>query len=855
VGESFPAARSPDDQRTRDELSTPSGRDRPVASGAPDARYDVSDEISRGGMGRVRVAHDRTLDRIVAVKELLHDTPVARLRFDREVKITARLQHPAIIPIYDAMQADGAAPSYSMRLVAGRSLDVWIGEAKSLEARLALLPNVIAVADAIAYAHSKSIIHRDLKPHNVLIGDFGETVVIDWGIAKDLTLADDELDGEAADDPDRPLRVTMTGAVLGTPVYMAPEQARGARVDERADVYALGAILYHVLVARPPESGGRTDAVPGRAAVEPRVALPRGVPRDLVAVVNQAMARDPAARYPSARELAADLHRFQTGQLVSARRYSAGTLARRFVRRHRAAVVAGALVIGALAIGSAVSVRRIQDERDVADTRLVAAEDIMQFMVSDLRDRLEPLGKLDMLEGIGDRVDRYYRTIDAADHPEGEAGRNELARRIEARRLVGDVKWAKGDSDGALVAYQERVALAHRLGREDLVAAAECSIGYILADRGDAAGALAAYTRALGAATASGDLPSLANAQMRLGDAARGKNDLERAQTAYELALVSARSAVAAEPSDVVRRLRVGELQNKLGDVLQARGDVVGALAQFRGGRDELLVVATQHPERTQALRSLSVADSWIGDLLHRQGDPRGALAAFRQSQALAKTLAGREPLNQEWQRDVAIDHQTIADVLQEIGDRTAAAAELREALAIHERHAAIDPSSVGAQSDVAYVVAAQARLCEDPACAARGYRRAVELYRAVEARDPDNAEYAFYRIADELELAKRLHVLRDPGALAMAREAVASAAAWTRTAPADADGPVLVAHGKLVVAEIIARTPGDAAESRRLAGEALASYRAVSMDTLRGQFFAGTADELALAESLARGR
>jgi tetratricopeptide (TPR) repeat protein len=282
---------------------------------------------------------------------------------------------------------------------------------------------------------------------------------------------------------------------------------------------------------------------------------------------------------------------------------------------------------------------------------------------------------------------------------------------------------------------------------------------------------------------------------------------------------------------------------------------VVGALAQFRSGRDELLVVVTQHPERTQALRGLSVAESWIGDLLHRQGDPRGALAAFRQSQALGVTLAGREPLNQEWQRDVAIDHQTIADVLQEMGDRAAAAAELREALAIHERHVAIDPSSVGAQSDVAYVVGVQARLCEDPRCAAQGYRRAVELYRAVSARAPDNADYAFHRIANELELAKQLHVLHDPGALAMAREALAAAAAWTRTAPDDADGSVLLGHGKLVVAEIIAPTPGGAAESRRLAGEALAAYRAVSMDTLRGQFFAEAAGELARAESLARGR
>jgi tetratricopeptide (TPR) repeat protein len=845
---------SPDELRTREE-SYPArdrGGDRGASSGL-EARYQAGKEISRGGMGRIQIAHDRKLDRVVAIKELLHDTPIARLRFDREAKITARLQHPAIIPIYDAIVSEDSAPAYSMRWVAGRSLDAMIGEATTLEARLALLPNVIAVADAIAYAHSKSIVHRDLKPLNVLIGDFGETVVIDWGIAKDLTLADDEFDG-AESDGDRPARVTMTGAVLGTPAYMAPEQARGARVDERADVYALGAILYHLLTAHPIDAGSTTARAHDRSPTAAE-ALPRGVPRDLVAVVSKAMADDPAARYPTARELAADLHRFQTGQLVSAQRYSTGMLAGRFVRKHRTAVVATALVVGALSIGGVISVRRIQAERDIADTRLVAAEDLMQFIANDLRDRLEPLGKLELLEGVGDRVDRYYRTIDAADQLEGSAGRQELARRIEARRLLGDVKLAKGDSDGALVMYQERLALADRLGSTELLASAEIAIGDVRGRRGDAREALAAYTRALVHATASTDPWTLATVQRRIGTVHQDQGDLERARTTFVAALELARRAVAEHPSDVARLLGVTESQSRLGDILHFQGDDAGALAYYRSGRDALLPVAAQRPEHSQVLRSLSAFHGRIGEILRGQGDLPGALEAFRQSQALGLTLAAREPLNQDWQRDVAIDHQTIANVLQEQGDRKTAEAELRAAQAIYERRAAIDPSSVVAQGDVASVAGDEARLCADSVCAARAYRRASELYRALAARAPTEASYAFFRTWTQLQLASHLHVLHDPGALAVARDGLAAASAWAQTTPADVDGPLLIAHGKVVVAQIVASTAGGAAESRRLAGEALQAYRAVPVATLRAQFFAETSHELELAESLAHGR
>src|SRR5439155_23444057 len=172
--------------------------------------------------------------------------------------------------------------------------------------RLALVPNALAVCDAIAYAHSQGVIHRDLKPKNVLIGHFGETVVIDWGLAKDMTAVVPELDDgpfrTASLAPDQ----TAVGTVMGTPAYMPPEQALGEAVDERADVYALGALLFHLLAGKPPVTGRSTADVLAQIVAGPLPSLAevqRDVPPDLLAIVAKAMAFEPEDRYPSAREL------------------------------------------------------------------------------------------------------------------------------------------------------------------------------------------------------------------------------------------------------------------------------------------------------------------------------------------------------------------------------------------------------------------------------------------------------------------------------------------------------------------------------------------------------------------------
>jgi eukaryotic-like serine/threonine-protein kinase len=342
--------------------------------------YEVTGEFARGGLGRILSARDAVLDRPVALKELLVGDPASAERFLREALTTARLQHPNIVPVYEAGRWPSGSPFYAMKMVSGQSLDRVIREARSLDGRLALIPNVLAVAEAIAYAHQQRIIHRDLKPANVLVGSFGETVVIDWGLTKDLAAHSAPGDvgaGPRAVGSPGSASPTMDGSIMGTPSYMPPEQAAGEPVDERADVYALGAVLYHVLAGRPPYEGGSGFAILRAVLAGPPAPLEErqsGVPGDLVAITKKAMARDPADRYPSAKELAEDLRRFQTGQLVGAHRYSLGELVARWIRRNLALVLVASAAIAFFAVGAGVSVRRIIEERDRANMARAAAE-------------------------------------------------------------------------------------------------------------------------------------------------------------------------------------------------------------------------------------------------------------------------------------------------------------------------------------------------------------------------------------------------------------------------------------------------------------------------------------------------
>jgi serine/threonine protein kinase len=333
-------------------------------------RYRPIREIARGGMGRVIEAFDTQLGRTVALKEILDEHHDARARFDREVEITARLEHPSIVPLYDAGRNATGMPFYVMRKVGGDPLDVLIGNASNLDQRLRLLPHVLALADAVAHAHARGVIHRDLKPSNVLVGELGETVVIDWGLAKLIGESDQPMPETSASDSLH----TRAGTVFGTPGFMPPEQLRGELVDERADVYALGGCLFHVLAGeRPPETTPASFAI-------------AGAPPELLTIIRKAMAPEREQRYLDAGGFSEDLRRFLGGQLVAAHHYPVHARIARWLRRHRTLVAVISLALVVSIAGGVWAVRRILAEQALTEEALAReqqrADDLLVLQAS-----------------------------------------------------------------------------------------------------------------------------------------------------------------------------------------------------------------------------------------------------------------------------------------------------------------------------------------------------------------------------------------------------------------------------------------------------------------------------------------
>jgi WD40 repeat protein len=348
----------------------------PTAGESESARYEFGEVFARGGLGQIRRGFDRVLGRTIAIKETL--APGGVERFTREAQVTARLDHPAIVPVHDlGVHADGR-PYYCMKLIDGRSLEEVIAGTRGLGERLLLLPNIVTVGEAVAFAHDRGVLHRDLKPANILIGNFGETWIIDWGLTGYLESTDP--DPPAAVDRAR-AHLTQTGEWLGTLPYMAPEQRAGRRIDQRADVYGLGAVLYHTLSGSRPYAdipGDRLDEHVLRSAPTGLERLAPEVPPDLLTIVARAMARDPDARYPDVRTLVEELRRFLAGRLVAAHTYGLRETVRRWARRHRSVLAVASLAVVALTAMGLYSVLRITDERNTAVRNEALARDHQQ---------------------------------------------------------------------------------------------------------------------------------------------------------------------------------------------------------------------------------------------------------------------------------------------------------------------------------------------------------------------------------------------------------------------------------------------------------------------------------------------
>ncbi|MDP7035322.1 MAG: protein kinase, partial [Planctomycetota bacterium] len=330
------------------------------------SRYDHVCQINRGGMGEILRALDPHANREVAIKILPHerrDHLRACSKFLQEARLTAGLDHPNIVPIYEVGFSSEWGLYYSMKLVQGKTLAETLalcrpGGRLGVYGRGRALRDFLKVCEAMALAHSRGVIHRDLKPSNIMLGAFGEVVVMDWGLAKQIDTGRDSHESEilgpfgvsrdSVTSGSSSPYTTVEGAVMGTAAYMPPEQAAGqiSEIDVRSDIYSLGAILYEILTLTPPFRGrdrnvlmdqvrsGKFDP-PGERAPEERV------PRELEAAVLKAMSRKKEERYAQVDALQADIEAFLEGRTLVAAEYTTWQRAIKWMSRNRMACVVG----------------------------------------------------------------------------------------------------------------------------------------------------------------------------------------------------------------------------------------------------------------------------------------------------------------------------------------------------------------------------------------------------------------------------------------------------------------------------------------------------------------------------------
>jgi tetratricopeptide (TPR) repeat protein len=711
----------------------------------------VTGALGSGGMGEVYRAFDERLNRTVALKAIREERRLsadARDRFLREARTLSALDHPNICRIHEYIEADDGN-FLVLELIEGVTLAkaVEMGMSRARKLRIA-----IQICDALAAAHRKGIVHRDLKEENVMIAADGTVKVLDFGIAR--RGEEEEAPAPSAGPQDEPIenaatlvfpvrgarvtplaplqyQLTQHGLAVGTPATMSPEQAVGGISTPASDMYSFGLLLQMLFTEKPahPQNLGSSDLLLRAAAgtTEPMT----GQPRDITALVERLKRLAPADR-PTAVETLEIL-----GRIVAAPK-----------RRARMVMLAAVAIV--IAAFTAKYIADVTTARRQAEQRRRQAEELVSFMVGDLRTKLESVGRLDVLDGAASRALAYFASLD----PQELSGEN-LHKNALALAQLGDVRIDQGKLDSAVKMFEESVRFATAaVGRDPkrddwqlALSNAHFHLGNALRQKGDRKGMLEHFRHYLDIsrtllAAHPGDPTfeaEVSYGHVNVGAADEAAGNLKGALDEYQTAVALDRRRLQRDPRNETWRNDLATSLNHLGVVLQARADLAGARRAFSEELPLQRQLMAAAPQDARRMHRLAVSLGYTGLLQQMMGDRREALASYREELELSTRLAALDSTNVNrrrnrlvaqvrlaalmtddpaaalalageaenglrsvvrterkpaWQRDLAVALHRRGTILFEMGNTARAGALAREAIAILEPLDAADPQN-----------------------------------------------------------------------------------------------------------------------------------------------------------------
>jgi serine/threonine protein kinase len=628
----------------------------------------------------------------------------------------------------------------------------------ALETRLALAAEV---ADALSAAHSVGVLHKDVKPQNVLITRDPDgrphARLADFGIG--MLLDRDALAGRGITALGFTESHATAESAAGTPRYLAPELLDGKPATIQADVYALGVMIYQMMAG----DFGRALAPGWERDIADELLV-----EDIAAMVDRAPERRPASAAAVAERLRSlEVRRSQRAAAERERQAvtDAAHALERAQRRRRSAIAIGALasimlvIVSGFAYEASAARAREQRAREQADRRRVQAEALIQFMLVDLRKTLEPIGKLAVLDAVGEKALAYFAAV-----PESELSDQELDSRATALHQIGEVRMARGKLAEATSAFRESLSLATRLAERDPASSerqfglgqSHFWVGLLLWQQKDLPAALEQFRSYLRIAQdmVARDphnrtwMLELAYAHSNLGSVSRDQGDVDLARRDLAAA-AGIMETLSAEAADDGLQLELAHVQAKLGDILAKQGDLTGARAWFQKYLDALQALVAHAPDDMQRRRFLGYAHNHMGNLLRSQGDLDGALSHFRADLDIAERLAEHDTDDRSLAAELALRKDKVADLLRLRGEHGAAQVLLDGERAIVDSLLAREPEHAEwrfarVRSELALAALLAARGQTDAAIAQA--RAAVTALQELVARSPDDQTLAVSR-------------------------------------------------------------------------------------------------------------